>query len=391
MIVRATREQEAQYKESPALNQSLLKILERGPELFQQKAVSKEEEDELVEDLEEYKRDKRCHLLGSGAERLLTYGEEYFNECFYISQIEKAPSEAVCSILNHTLSLLLRANIPPEELLAEGFLESDYFRYRSHQAMDAYGYYADRAKPTWQKDTRFLGILKISNIEDYWRSLVECENRKVITQEEFKIMLQIATNWARHPLIGGLFEDSSSVHLYYQFPIYFKYLEEDCKALLDMVRIDHTAKTIQIFDLKTMYGFTRYFPSSVRRFRYDIQAAFYTEALKQRILGTPFEKYQILPFTFIVESTSHPGIPLMFPCPDDVLRIGENGFPDSHRVIFAEGFPHKERQVSIPIPGKPGFADLILQYKWYRENGFTAHKDVVEQKGIIPIKFTDLL
>ena len=67
---------------------------------------------------------------------------------------------------------------------------------------------------------------------------------------------------------------------------------------------------------------TIYFPKSLRQRRYDIQAAFYTEALKSK---KEYETYKILPFKFIVESTTNPGNPLVFTCNQELLEIGKSG------------------------------------------------------------------
>ena len=75
------------------------------------------------------------------------------------------------------------------------------------------------------------------------------------------------------------------IDVYYQLPIYFEYRGIACKALLDMLfvfkDIDGKVLSVLLVDLKTMAGLTINFGiTSFKSFRYDIQAAWYTEALR---------------------------------------------------------------------------------------------------------------
>ncbi len=70
------------------------------------------------------------------------------------------------------------------------------------------------------------------------------------------------------------------IELLHQVPIYFRYMDEDCKALLDGIRVDHANKTVQPFDLKTTGKSVYEFPQSFIQFGYYRQCAFYELAVK---------------------------------------------------------------------------------------------------------------
>lgn len=104
------------------------------------------------------------------------------------------------------------------------------------------------------------------------------------------------------------------VALMHQVPIYFKYKEKDCKALLDGIKIDHRKRTVEPFDLKTtraVYDFEDHFVM----YKYYLQAAFYRIALlseQSPVKQYLDEGYELLDFIFIaVEnkiSSSHPAV-----------------------------------------------------------------------------------
>ena len=135
-----------------------------------------------------------------------------------------------------------------------------------------------------------------------------------------------------------------------------------------MVIVNHRNKTIQPIDIKTMGDYTINFPTSFFRRRYDIQAAFYTEAIMSSDRLNEYSKYTILPFKFIVESTIDIGKPLVFTCSDDILDRGKYGTPI-------------EKINKHILRGKDGFVQALKLYKWHLENGFEEDKVVVENEG----------
>lgn len=115
----------------------------------------------------------------------------------------------------------------------------------------------------------------------------------------------------------GLIMDNRFIHKFFynvdinteilhQVPIYFEYRDEQCKALLDGVLIDHKARTIQPFDLKTIGKSVYDFPISYLQFGYYRQCSFYEIALKSET--SPVRKYldigfELLDFMFIAVET----------------------------------------------------------------------------------------
>lgn len=140
--------------------------------------------------------------------------------------------------------------------------------------------------------------------------------------------------------------------LTYQHELYFKYRDHDCKALVDFALIDD--KFIQPYDLKLTENSIFKFRSIARRFRYDIQGAFYT--LGYSLL---FPKYEVLPFKFVVINPDY-NYPLIYTMSERDLDVGRYG--DSAAEI-------------------KGFEDAIELYEWYEKNGYDYPRDIKLSNG----------
>jgi len=106
------------------------------------------------------------------------------------------------------------------------------------------------------------------------------DDKVVLSKDEYDSVVNAKSNIMANPFTSRFFLNlSDDKKLYHQVPIYFEYKGTECKALLDGIMIDHAAKTIQPFDLKTIGRGLDSFPSSFINYGYYRQAAFYTEAL----------------------------------------------------------------------------------------------------------------
>ena len=104
------------------------------------------------------------------------------------------------------------------------------------------------------------------------------------------------------------------------------------------------------------------------------QAAFYTEALKSK-----YSAYEILPFKFIVESTTNPGNPLVFTCNQELLEIGKSG--RNAYNLCDKAYVSDEYTVYMKFDKIKGFHQLIEDYKWYMENGFSVNREIAQSQG----------
>lgn len=294
MIYRSTQEDVKNYYDNPALNQSLLKTLEKGVNAFMEAKENPSDSNTTY------------FKVGSGVDTLLTLGEEAFQNEFYVSTLEKQPSASELNVIEEVknqvdlLSLMSDSNELSDTLSNYVDIIKDAVQTCSYQS-------------NWKLDTRVNKI--IDNCSDYWKMLVESNGKTILTEEE-STTIRDCVNRVKDSKVYGYsldpqkFEKSEADHIYFQLPIYFDYPDTDihCKAMLDCVRIyrDGDKMTVYPFDLKTTSAPLIKFPDVIEKFRYDIQADFYREALRQFLYQKYRNSYyyEIKPFCFVAVSTS---------------------------------------------------------------------------------------
>ena len=161
-----------------------------------------------------------------------------------------------------------------------------------------------------------------------------------------------------------MFTDDPNIVTIYQLPLYFTVNGVRCKALLDKVDVNLLQKLIWPQDIKTFREETLLFPKAIRERKYHFQAAFYTRAIQEclmqisSLIGEDVMYFDILPFSFIVESTKTPGCPLVYDLSYELLLLGENG-DDFNK----------------------GYLDAIREYDFWLRHDFDVEKAVHPTNG----------
>lgn len=354
---------EQEYREHSAISQSQLKLLlGPNPNVFN-----------TVREPELYFEEKKHFTVGNAVDCLLTQPREEFERKFHISTIENKPSDTIKSIVNQVFDLVKEE---VGELADKGVL-------RDHTSKIVDCCIVHNYQPNWKTETR---IAKVLEAYEYWEDLKQAEGKTVLSEEERNLIDQIVMSIRTNSVTAPYFEGGKNIEIRFQVPILFDILEVNCKALLDMIIIDHNKKTIQPIDIKTMGDHTIYFPKSLRQRRYDIQAAFYTRALKSRV---EFQEYEILPFKFIVESTINPGNPLVFTCDRTLLEVGKLG----RAAVRLSGI--SETKLTSIYYGKveaiKGYMELLDDYKWYMEHGFEVPRSIKAKEGELDINWNGII
>ena len=352
------------YYINPAISQSQLKLLlGPDPSIFN-----------TIQEPDLYFEEKKHFIIGNGVDIQLTRPIEEFNQKFHISNLQNKPSDTIKSIVNQVYDRVKETypNIETIQNYNNAILE----------ACNDHNY-----QPNWKTETR---IAKIIEAWEYWEDLKQAEGKVVLSQEENDLISQIVMSIRTNPTTSKYFETSKDVEILDQLAIYFSYCDIDCKALLDRVIVDHKNKTIQPIDFKTMGDQTLYFPKSLRQRRYDIQAAFYMQALFQWcIQQDKYLDYKILNFKFIVESTVNPGNPLVFTCSSELLDIGKNG--RQPYKLCDKPYISSEYITYMKFDEIKGFHQLIEDYKWYMENEFEKNRKIVESQGEFQLDWNGII
>ena len=352
---------EQEYRAHPAISQSQLKLLlGPDPSLFN-----------TVREPELYFEEKKHFIIGDAVDCQLTRPIEEFNNKFHVSTLQNKPSDTIKSIINQVFDHV-------KEIHGREILTIDRYPNAILDSCNDHEY-----QSRWNDQTR---INKVVEAYEYWEDLKQAEGKQVLSEEENNLVSTIVMSIRTNPITAPYFKEDKDIEIRYQVAITFTLLEVECKALLDMIIINHEKKTVQPIDIKTMGDQTIYFPKSLRQRRYDIQAAFYTRALLSRV---EFQNYEILPFKFIVESTIKPGNPLVFKCDKTLLEIGKLG----RSAIRLSGI--SETRLVDTYYGRvepiKGFMELLEDYKWYMEHGFETPRVIMAREGELDINWNGII
>lgn len=288
-----------------------------------------------------YYEEKTHFVIGSAIDVLLTQ-PELFDDLYYVDQMENKPSDKIMSICKEFFDEICPDN--PKDMIHKAILK----------ACDNHAY-----QTNWKAATRVEKILKEGS--DYLAHLEMAEDKQILSKEEYFLIghcaLSLQANEATAPYLHGVQQRL------WQEAIYFTYRNISCKALLDLVIIDHERKTVLPVDIKSTGEYPENFKRSAKRFRYDVQAAWYTLAL-----ATEYPDYEILPFTFIVVSVKDPSHPLVYECTEDDLIVGRYGMTiiDFAKTIVGE----EEDEIEIDVMKKiKGFEDGVSYYLAQQASG----------------------
>lgn len=365
MIVRHTEEQVSDYYERIGLNQSSLKvILEDGIQTYAMQVEQLTKQDDY------YYEEKKHFIIGSAVDCRITHGEEVFLNKYHFSKLVKKPSDGAMSVIK------LAYDKAREEFPLGVDVSLEAYRKQVFEAANEEGYYMNRRNKenNWELDTRISELLK-QNGQAYWADLALAEGKQVLSDEEQTIINSVIISLTTHKHTAHLFKDSENIDIVFQFPMFFTVKDVDCKGMIDMIIIDHTRKKIMPIDIKTTMKLVLRFNDVIKRRRYDLQASFYTEGLKQSLtqLGSLLDKdvtkYEIAKFAFIAESTTKSGCPMVFVLQEDILLRGEKGNVDEQVEGWQQG---------------------VDKYKSWAEAGFSIEKKYGETNGVIFINSSTL-
>ena len=365
------------YFESDALSQSNLKKLLGGIDSF---INNQKEESEL------FYTEKGHFIIGSAVDTILTGVEGEFENKYHVSVLEKKPSDTEMSIINRAFQDILDS-YSEEQLKEQGIDELSKYPGSIQMAIEEHNY-----QPNWKTETKINKIVENGTL--YFEDLKKAVGKQMLSSNEMVLISSIVSSLKTNPRTSKYFDRDAllradKVTVYYQLPIYFTYKGVKCKALLDMLIVirDEAGKvvSVQAFDLKTMNGNTLKFPSNLKSFRYDIQAAWYTEAIfaKDSTLKIDGLTPEILrPFTFIVESNSQPGIPLLYEIDGELLLTGKFGRPD----LILQGKNENQVDVLEILKQKVvGFDELIDTYIYQSNNDWKEEKIITDNNGVLKI------
>lgn len=133
-------------------------------------------------------------------------------------------------------------------------------------------------------------------------SYAKSKNKKIIDHKVYDLLTQIKNNFNKNKAVESLMKVDEA---YYERVINWDYLplNVSCQSKIDLLLINHDTKEISIVDVKTTSTKSiKEFISSIKKYRYDMQSAFYNLAFSSTGL---YKNYTIRNY-YIVCSKTYP-------------------------------------------------------------------------------------
>lgn len=328
---------EEDYREIPAFNYSILKAMnESGPRVLIEK-------DEISSTALEF---------GTLVDILLTNPDDRYAR-FYTKTVEK-PTASLLQLADSVYLDHVIQGLPYEEIASVSYVMAKV-----------------RELGLWGKQKDETIIEKFNNdlFYNYIKAKIEAQGKIICTPE----LVEAAENCAKilltHEFTKDLFVETEDVEVLKQVPILYNFEGYLGKGKIDLLRIDHSTKTIYPYDIKTGSELPSNFTNSFYHFKYYLQAASYMYGLHYFVNEIDELKgYKIDDFKFLYISKKAPEYPVIYSVSESCL------------ISFFDGW------TSIKGEYVKGFKELVQEYIYYKSNDiYNVEKKILDNKGMFNI------
>lgn len=329
-MIQGSTKTEKQYRATEMDSSSSLKEFSLDRRKYYKKYVK----NERVEDEEQSK----AAIVGVIVETLL-FEKETFDDKFYMSSLAKAPTGLMLEFVE---ALYRYTRDATDE-------NGDVTREFKDIAQDAY-----KASGFKHKLETVLEKFTGSDAEIYYKEIREIRSKGliVVTTDDVtnaeRIVEELRSNEATAPILNLVDSDRYQVLIQYKVEGY-EIDEFPLKSMMDLVIIDHKAKTIQVYDLKCTWSVEGFYEEYYLFRRAYIQAYLYKEACKELKEQNGLEYYTVLDPKFIVCDSINYYSPLIYTLDSDDIQDAYTGFTYKGRSF-------------------PGVKEIIEDLKWAKKN-----------------------
>ena len=242
--------------------------------------------------------DTKSTFRGNLLDSLMT-SPEIFKDLFYLSPIEKKPTDGVKKILDSLIEIGEDKNLYDLKDLIVIVAKENKFQ------------------SNWKEDTIINSVLK--DVE-YYNEMRVSRGRELVSKEEYDLTLTQKNALLYSSITNKYFKASDSVHeIKYQTSLFSDIEHEPCKGLTDILVFNHQDKTIREIDLKTTGVSRNEFNLIARKYRYDFQKSWY----KQLLINIYGQEWSIINgYWMVVPNNNKPFIQKVS---DEDYHIGEFG------------------------------------------------------------------
>ncbi len=335
--------------------------------------------------------------IGSAVDCILTGNKGDFDKDYIILDMEKMPSDNEVAVINEAVDNVKDVALMSQEALKTITFEKDEFADLIYNAARKLSYRANIKK-------------KESLVGTYFKKSVACnayleykllgQGKTILSKAEAEKVHNTAEMLRSHELTRRYFDRKKTgamknVEFHFQKVIYFDWIDgTKCKALLDLLIINKdpkgNIKGFKIVDLKTMAQPVEDFNMNFYKLGYDIQASFYTEAVKWMFKkrGVNLSRVVHKAFTFVVGSVNSNLEPMVFTVTPKVLEIAKNG---RKKVLLSDICATTKFEDRVLSERKLGIVDFLVDYNFYKIHGHS--RDRLKShafKGVVNIHETGI-
>ena len=331
-----------------------------------------------IDNEKDLSKNEETFILGTIVDMLMFSGVDEIKKHFFITdKIETTPSaitkivtDFYYKMINRRDQLLNAARNLPEKPK----FEIDFYR-DDDLLLEAINNYKDSdGKAGWQsnwKDATRLASIREKG-KYYFTFLQNANGKKILNKHIFESALEFQKLLTQNLVSKNYFVPSEKIELIFQLEIFehekFNEYKLPLKGAIDILKIDHGAKTVQIADLKTSFD-GKNFVKSIINFGYCDQLSFYSFLLEKWIKNKPFKNYKILPPVNIVMDVKSKLI-YLYEYNEFDLNISKTGNAELLFNLF--------KTKNHPFKIKKGWYEILSEIAWHFENNiFYQCKDLV--------------
>lgn len=332
---------EKEYRNYPAVSQSELSDLDYSPISYRKKKE------------EQTRGENPAFVFGSAVDCLLTRPKLFWSEFVVLSGVP--PSENIKAICDAVFERIeTSGEIAIDDL---GNYEDDILIMA---ASIGYGL-------KW-KDETVISKVKKEGGEDYFKALITSIGKQKLSGNDYQSAKNCVEALKTNQFTKEYFEKKDGVEIMYQVALLFKAEDVNCKALLDILFIDHINRKVRVVDIKTTGTSVYAFKSSYMKYRYYLQGAYYTRAVHEHLKDEGIEQdYELLSPLFLVAEKANVNPPFVY----------EMSWADVNVAI--NGGLYRDKRIK-------GYKELLRDLKWHEENQLWEYpKQVYLDNGIIQL------
>jgi len=298
----------------------------------------------------------------------MCFSPDKVDEEFHVSQADRKPSSTAKELADWILNKSNLQSLKVENNKIVGYEDVEYGRTKV--SLDELLEEAEEAVGSSTSFEKYGGV-------DYLKDQIESQDKHVVSSELYEKAKRAHQTLKTHKFTRRYFDPDKNIEIQFQVPIlwkpgYYKKVFNDiqAKSMLDIVIFDHENKTILPVDLKTTSSSAFMFEKKIVKWRYDLQASYYTDGLRYRVDNhNEISDYDILPFEFIVISSKNLEKPLIYQMSENDLLVGREG-----GILSYSG-----RSVK-------GWTDLIRDLLWHQENNkWEYSREIYENNGKVEV------